>query len=139
MSKVPNIRFERVQIIPVTITGANFEAEVETTTDRNFEIIEAIEATVDNPVVFTGGGNYISQDFTVNGLVIYDRGFETKLLYSTTNVAAKERPRPVKHAQAMGSTVKFAIKDNGGYVANGNAQYTINVYLYLKNPEEAKS
>jgi len=131
-----NIRKQRYQIVPIRITAANQIVGINVETDNAYDKIKSIQAEVLNSAALTGGA--FSTPFTVNDQVVFDTGFEMKLLYSTLNVPAKDRSFPLNNVSAKGAKVQFQFQDNGGFVANGNAPYTINLYLHLVNEVEAK-
>lgn len=125
----------RYQIASLVIPGAGASVNsVDVTTDINYDNVVGIQATCTDPEAFKAS---TFQKFEIGSLEIYCKGYEAKMLSAGTNCPPSQRWDKEVNEVAMGSTVDISYTDAS--VVGTVYPYTVNVYLWLKNPESPKN
>ncbi|MCE9539046.1 MAG: hypothetical protein K8R85_07500, partial [Bacteroidetes bacterium] len=123
------------QIASLIIPGAGASVEtVDVTTDINYDNVVGIQTTCTDPEAFKTS---TFQNFEIGSLDIYPKGYEAKMLSAGINCPPSERWDKELNEKAQGSTVNITYKD--GSVPGTVYPYTVNVYLWLKNPETTEN
>lgn len=125
------LRKRRFQMVDISVTAANQTVQQDTELDKNFKKVKALQVLFSN-VNAVQGGTFSDGGLLIQDKVVFDPGFQLKMLWSNHNgVGVKERWYPMDDP-AAGARLKFTFKDNGGFAAVG-AAYTVTLVLELSN------
>ena len=125
------IRKLREQRIPLIIPAAGASVDsVSINADILYDKIVGIQATCTDSKAFQTS---TFENFEIGNLKIFDKGHEAKMISGGQNLAPDQRYDKRVQELAKGHTVEITYKD--GSVLGTVYPYTVNIYLWLENPD----
>lgn len=126
METAKQLRKIKYQIIPIAVTSANAIETSAVVVDQNYQNVVGVQVTTTAAAALAAG---VFDKFEIGSKEVYPKGFELKMINSGQDVAVNERFDKEIDEPGEGATINITYRDPA-YAAN----YTIYVYLKLKNP-----